>query len=95
MKCSKKIWIVLLRRSVNLGCNNNVRQHAKDNLNAIQELDKDKKIRKQFTDRSGNKIKTMLRAFQEWNTEIAPAKKTSRAVDKVTKLQIHHDVLDC
>lgn len=36
----------------------------------------------------------MLHAFQNWNEELAPARRNSRVVDRVTKLKIEKDVLD-
>lgn len=40
------------------------------------------------------KLEPNFKAFKKWNAELSPAKRTSRVVDKVTKITIGNDVLD-
>lgn len=51
-------------------------------------------LRRHFTNRGVIKHKIQLAAFKRWNTVLAPAKRSSRVVDKVTKITIDDDVLD-
>lgn len=94
LACSIKNWTQRLRRCVNFGLNRKVREHARDTLKSIQKLDEDTMLRKHFTRHGGAKEKILLKAFQEWNHTLSPAKKSSRAVDIVSKITIDNDVLD-
>lgn len=75
-----------------MGPNEKVQQHDKDTLTAIQILSDKILLRKQYTRRGGNKEKVLLASFKEWNIALAPAKKSSRVIEKLTKLKIEHNV---
>lgn len=51
-------------------------------------------LRKHYTRRGGFKNKILLSSFEKLNQDLAPAKCSSRAVDKVSKLTITRDILD-
>lgn len=94
LECGVKNWISRLRWSVHNGLNTKVRRHAKDTLYAIQKMDENTILRKQYTGRGEMKEKAILNAFEKWHVELAPAKRSSRAVDKVSKLVIARSMLD-
>lgn len=89
-----KGWLKKLRYNMNNGPTKKVIQHSQDTLEANQKLPHEVLLRKHFTRRGGNQKHIFLAEFKARNTMLAPAKRTSRVVDKVTKLRIDDDVLD-
>lgn len=91
---SVNFWLAKLKNSVHQGINNKVRWYARDSLDSIAKLYRAVILRIHQTKRSGNRQKILLAAFQRWNKALAPLKKSSRVVDKVSRLNIGNDVLD-
>lgn len=94
VECNFKGWISKLRNNTNCGPNKKVQQNAKDTLQIIQKLDPNILLRKHYSRRGGSKKNILLATFKDWNAKLAPAKRNSRVVDKVTKLEIKDNVLD-
>lgn len=83
-----------MRYKTNYGPNKKVRQHARDTLEAIQKLNSDVLLRKHYTRRGGNQLLVLLGALKNWKIMLTPTKRSSRVVEKLTKLTIDDDVLD-
>lgn len=83
-----------LERASMQAVNSKAKTHAKDSLTAIHKLHPSTPLRSQGQGKRMSERKWLVRKFKEWNEQLAPAKKESRTVDKVTRERLHQDILD-